>query len=49
MPKVYELGTNLLSPFEQAGAAPYFDVAEVTNQVNASVPVPPSSSVSMKC
>ena len=48
VPKVYELGNNLLSPFEQAGAAPYFDVAEVTNQVNASVPVPPSSSVSMK-
>ena len=48
VPKVYELGNNLLSPFEQAGAAPYFDVAEVTNQVNASVPVPPASSVSMK-
>ena len=44
---MYTLGTNLLAPFQQVGATPYFDVAQVTNQVKSSVPVPPSSPVKM--
>jgi hypothetical protein len=47
VPKVYALGTNLLSPYQQVGAAPYFDVAQVTNQVKSSVPVPSTTPVKM--
>ena len=48
VPKVYALGTNLIAPFVQTGAAAYFDVAEVTNQVKASIPPPsPSSTAKM--
>ncbi len=48
VPKVYQLGANLLAPYQQVGAAPYFDVAQVTNQIKTSVPVPSSTNVKMK-
>jgi hypothetical protein len=48
VPKVYQFGTNLLKPYVQVGGATYFDVAQVTNQIKNSLPVPTSSSVKMK-
>ena len=49
VPKIYQLGTNLISPFPQSGATNVFDIAQVTNLVKNSLPpVSDQSSVSMK-
>jgi hypothetical protein len=49
VPKVYQLGTNLVAPFSQSGATNVFDIAQVTDQVKNSLPpVSDSSNVAMK-
>jgi hypothetical protein len=42
------LAGNLRAPYEETASGPYFDVQEVTDEVLASIPVPPDSSATMK-
>ncbi len=48
VPKVYQLGANLLAPYQATAGIVPFDVQEITDEVKQSVPVPPSSTVTMK-
>ena len=48
VPKVYQLGDNLLAPYQATAGIVPFDVQEITDEIKQSVPVPPSSNVTMK-
>jgi hypothetical protein len=45
---VHNLAARLLTPYQQVGSNPYFNVQQVTDEVMNSVPVPSSSTVTMK-
>ena len=46
--RVRAVAGNLLSPYQQNGSAPFFDVQEITDEILASVPVPPSQDATMQ-
>lgn len=47
VPLVYAFVENMRSPYVQAGSEPYFNIANVTNQVEKAVPPPSSASTGM--